>query len=64
MQACLTSAQTMYWDDICDGCNEEAKNLIHFFWKCSHAKELWSSRKLDFPNVMDQLGSFKEMLWC
>ena len=38
--------------------------MIHFFWKCTRAKELWSSTKLVFPNVLDQLCSFKEMLWC
>ena len=25
--------------DTCDGCNEEVENSIHFFWKCSRAKE-------------------------
>nr|XP_023903747.1 uncharacterized protein LOC112015568 [Quercus suber] len=28
------------------------------------AKELWSSSKLVFPNVMDRLSSFKDMVWC
>ena len=50
--------------DTCDGCNVEAENSIHFLWKCTRAKELWSSLKLVFPNVLDQLSSFKEMLWC
>ena len=35
-----------------------------FFWKCTRAKEVWSSLKLVFPNVFDQLSSFKEMMWC
>ena len=48
----------------CDGCNVEEEDSIHFFWKCSRAKELWSSSKLVFPNVMDRLSSFKEMVWC
>ncbi|XP_075658905.1 uncharacterized protein LOC142628749 [Castanea sativa] len=50
--------------DTCDGCSEEAESSIHFFWKCSRTKELWSSSKLVFPSVMDQLHSFKELLWC
>ena len=50
--------------DTCSGCNTEAEDAMHFFWKCTRAKELWSSTKLVFPNVMDQLCSFKEMLWC
>nr|POE91015.1 enoyl-coa delta isomerase 3 [Quercus suber] len=48
----------------CDGCNVEEEDSIHFFWKCSRAKELWSSSKLVFPNVMDRLSSFKDMVWC
>ena len=48
----------------CDGCNVGEEDSIHFFWKCSKAKELWSSSKLVFPNVMDRLSSFKEMVWC
>jgi len=42
----------------------EAEDAIHFFWKCTRVKERWSSMKLVFPNVMDQLCSFKEMSWC
>ena len=42
----------------------EEEDLIHFFWKCNRAKELWLSSKLVFPNVMDRLSSFKEMVWC
>ena len=38
--------------------------MIHFFWECTRAKKLWSSTKLVFPNVMDQLCFFKKMLWC
>ncbi|XP_075660665.1 uncharacterized protein LOC142630550 [Castanea sativa] len=49
---------------ICDGCNMEDEDSIHFFWKCSRAKELWSSSKLVFPNEINQFSSFKEMLWC
>nr|POE75389.1 hypothetical protein CFP56_60800 [Quercus suber] len=64
LNRCLESCRARLEVDICDGCNEEAENSIHFFWKCSCAKELWSSSKLVFPSVMDQLGSFKEMLWC
>ena len=48
----------------CDGCNVEEEDSIHFFWKCSRAKELWSSSKLVFLNVMNRLSSFKEMVWC
>ena len=50
--------------DTCDRCNVEAKDSINFFGKCTRARELWSSSKLVFPNVLDQLSSFKEMLWC
>ncbi|KAL0017429.1 hypothetical protein SO802_004498 [Lithocarpus litseifolius] len=50
--------------DTCDECNVEAEDSIHFFWKCTSAKEMWSSSKLVFPNVLDQLSSFKEMMWC
>nr|POF17248.1 hypothetical protein CFP56_18364 [Quercus suber] len=50
--------------DACDGCNVEVEDSIHFFWKCTRAKELWSSSKLVFPIEFDQLNSFKEMLWC
>nr|POF20269.1 enoyl-coa delta isomerase 3 [Quercus suber] len=32
--------------------------------KTKQAKELWSSSKLVFPNVMDRLSSFKDMVWC
>nr|POE89471.1 hypothetical protein CFP56_65838 [Quercus suber] len=28
------------------------------------AKDLWSSSKLVFPNIMDRLSPFKEMVWC
>lgn len=51
-------------DDLCDECNAEAENSFHFFWKCSRAKDMWSLSKLVFSSVMDQLGSFKEILWC
>ena len=38
--------------------------FLFFPWKCTRAKELWLSSNLVFPNVMDRLSSFKEMLWC
>ena len=25
---------------------------------------MWSSSKLVFPNIIDQLFSFKEIMWC
>ena len=25
---------------------------------------MWSSSKLVFPNIIDQLSSFKEIMWC
>ena len=50
--------------DTCEGCNVGAEDSIHFFWKCSCAKEVWSASKLVFPAVLDQLCSFKDLLWC
>ena len=35
-----------------------------FFFPPGNALELKNLSKLVFPNVMDRLSSFKEMLWC
>ena len=39
--------------NTCDRCNVEAKDSINFFGKCTRARELWSSSKLVFSNVLD-----------
>nr|POE56026.1 hypothetical protein CFP56_64480 [Quercus suber] len=50
--------------DTCDECKVEAEDSIHFFWRCTRAKDMWSSSKLIFPNILDQLSFFKEIIWC
>ena len=52
------------FNDTCEGCNIGAEDSIHFFWNCSRAKEVWSALKLVFPAMLDQLCSFKDLLWC
>ena len=48
----------------CEECNVEANDSFHFFWKCTRARDMWPSSKLFYPNIIDQLSSFKEIMWC
>ena len=48
----------------CTECNVEVDDSFHFFWKCTRARDMWPSSKLVYPNIIDQLSLFKEIMWC